>query len=840
MKHFLWVTAGVLLLSLAAGAGVALRHWLPRTPRAETVGGLTRQAWMERLRSEDIEEGTRAWQALAELGEAGVPILLEARKDSDIRAHRRAALGLIKLGAPAVPGLIEVLHRGGDRVERILVRIGKPAVPALEKALQDRERAGPAARVLGGMGERASDAVPPLVALLLDELADTDARVEAAKALERIGSETIDGLEKKAADVSADPTIAAVTAALKAALGGPPKVQAEAARALAAFGTAGRPAVASLARLTGDKDAEVARAACEALGKLRAPEGAVALVARMQKNDAASAAAASALARLGPAARPALGGLIESLKSEKADAALARAVLERLGESAVRDLVGALKGKERVARRGAADVLGLMGPRAVEAAAELVTMLKDAHPAAVLSAASALVRIEPEKTERILAALEPLLTHKDEAVATAASAVLGDLGPDASGVVPALRKLLASKDEKEVTRAAVALGRIRAGDRETVAELVNAATKGPEKARPACVRALGRGGSKEAAPALVGLLRESPLRPEAAIALVRLDRERSGEVANALLDDIDKGDDQARMRAAASMLFMDPLPAALVPAVRLLLTSRATARVALAVLSRFDAMALKEFIPDLALLLGSEGEQAGALLIQAGQAARPAVRSALKARSPEARAAAAAVLGTEAVSGSSPDQSPLVAALDDPDESVRLAAAEAIAALGAQGKESRKAMLTLLGRAEATFRRAAAWALRTAEASDELAALAECQVDPDAGVRQAAVSNHAGKKSEPLEEAMRGDDLAVRLEAARKLGERGGERFGVLPFLLGILEGWDEGARRQAAVTLKSLGKRGKPALPALRRRVRRDDSDDVRRACEEAIKAIE
>jgi hypothetical protein len=39
---------------------------------------------------------------------------------------------------------------------------------------------------------------------------------------------------------------------------------------------------------------------------------------------------------------------------------------------------------------------------------------------------------------------------------------------------------------------------------------------------------------------------------------------------------------------------------------------------------------------------------------------------------------------------------------------------------------------------------------------------------------------------------------------------------------------------------LKSLGELAKVALPALRRRVRRDDSDDVRRACAEAIKAIE
>ena len=44
----------------------------------------------------------------------------------------------------------------------------------------------------------------------------------------------------------------------------------------------------------------------------------------------------------------------------------------------------------------------------------------------------------------------------------------------------------------------------------------------------------------------------------------------------------------------------------------------------------------------------------------------------------------------------------------------------------------------------------------------------------------------------------------------------------------------------QAAETLWEMAREAKPALAALRRRVRRDDSDRVRRACERAIWAIE
>src|SRR5207237_6375124 len=126
-------------------------------------------------------EGAQTAAELAGLGEPGLAVLLQARKDSDIRAHRRAAAALARLGDAAAP-LVASLRRGGQRVEVILVRMGPPAIPALERALRERETAAAAARVLGLMGARARPAVSSLAALLQDSQAKDAARAAAARA----------------------------------------------------------------------------------------------------------------------------------------------------------------------------------------------------------------------------------------------------------------------------------------------------------------------------------------------------------------------------------------------------------------------------------------------------------------------------------------------------------------------------------------------------------------------------------------------------------------------------------------------------------------------------------
>src|SRR5262249_7281741 len=101
MRRIAWGGGFVLLLAL----GLAFGLWLGSKRTPSVVTGPSEEEWLARLRSDDPDEGTRAWQQLAEQGEAGLPILFAARKDADVRVYRRAALGLVKVGGPAVPGL---------------------------------------------------------------------------------------------------------------------------------------------------------------------------------------------------------------------------------------------------------------------------------------------------------------------------------------------------------------------------------------------------------------------------------------------------------------------------------------------------------------------------------------------------------------------------------------------------------------------------------------------------------------------------------------------------------------------------------------------------------------
>jgi HEAT repeat protein len=905
MKRVVGLVGFLLLLVAGLGGGLWLGRYRQREAVEPRPGGQPAEVWLERLRSADPEEGRKAAEELAGLGEPGLTVLLEARKDSDIRAHRRAAAALVRLGPDAAGPLVKAL-RGGGRVEVILVRMGPPAIPALESALREKESAESAARVLGAMGRRARPAVAALAALLQDLRARDDARAAAAWALGQVGPENLDGPSEQ---LTVDPVIGALTAALS----GPPAVRQAAALALGELGPASRSAIGSLARLSRDMDVEVARAACFALGQTRWRTAAEPLLARVQLADAASSAAASGLARLGPEARAAVPGLIGSLSSKKDDARLARAVLERLGVVAVPDLVDALQAPSAGARRVAAEVIGLMGPRSTAAVVALEGMLADREPAVVLAAAGARVRVDPGRSTAIVRAVTPLVLHPKEEIATTATLVLGELGPDAAAAAPVLVTALKARDGRVVARAASVLGRLRRPPAGVVAALTEALSSGPDKGRPTCAQALGLLGaaSRPAVPALAAAQKEPAVRAHAALALVRIDPARGVDVARALTPDLDNASEPARSLALAALTQMRPPPVEVLPSVRALLADPQTARPALAVLAALDIQQRKALIPDLVTLLSSSDarlrEAAGDVLFGMGDAL-PAVEAALKSGSPIVRASAARAWGKVVVLLRDPV--PLVPLLGDPDPAVRQAAAETIANHDKASARTQEAMVALLARPEAELRRPAAWLLQ--RSSPRLRRwtpyLLECQFDPDAEVRRLAVlalhedesaevremlhgllgdpapavrlaaarqrearneettavltelarraapgdraevlrllhrvdRTRAGVLVGELEADLRAEDLSDRLASAVALVDLdAGRAAAVLPLVIGILEGWDEAARVRAARALEALGARARPALPALRGRVDRDDSEAVRRAAETAMKAI-
>jgi HEAT repeat protein len=901
-------------LVLAGGLGLGL--WLGRRSASTGAGGRSTDAWLEQLRSLDAEEGARAARELAGLGKPGLDVLLQARQDSDIRAHRRAAAALAGLPDAAGP-LVEALPRGGPRIEVVLVRLGEAALPALERALQDGELAEPAAGVLSGMGPRARPAVPALAALLQDQNAKEEARAAAARALGRIGPEDPAGQPEQ---LAIDPVIGALTSVLS----GPARVRIAAAGALADWGPAARSAIPALVRHSRDGDVAVARAACRALERTRSRAAAPALLARLEHADRASPAAAAGLARLGPEARAAVGGLIASLAGKKADAALAQAVLERLGAVAVPDLVDALKEPARC--RFAAEVLGLMGPRAAAAVAALESLLGDRDPAVVLAAAGALVRIDPARATVVVPAVVPLVLRPQEDLATAAALLLAGLGPDAARAAPVLVTALQAKDGRVVARAAHVLGRIRPAQ-PGVIEALKKGLSGPQKGRPACARALGRMGraAKPASGALIALLDQRRQQPtstlplfeqdlwaETALALLRIDPDHSERAISELTTDLESGHDLARGPALAALARLRPLPPALLSALRPLLGDRQTAGRALIVLARLDGKQLRPLVPDLITLLSSTdaGRRDGAIgvLARVGPDALPAVEAALRSGSPLARAAAARAWAEVQVGAPPREPAPLLPLLGDAAAEVRQAAAEAIADAGGRAEDTRRAMRALLARPEAELRRPAArlarsWPDGPGEWTPDLL---ECLFDPDAEVRRQAVLAlrpddltmpalrgalddpapgvrlavartlktrdvqttavlvDLARRAEPggravvlrllgevdreraralldeLEADLRAEDIDARIDSAVALVEiDAGRAAVVLPLLLGILEGWDEPARLRAARALEALGAHARPALPALRRRIERDDSPAVRRACEAAVRAI-
>jgi HEAT repeat protein len=864
MKRGVWRLGAALVLlvglGLLAGLGLRLGWQRWRLPGEARPGGRPVAAWLEQLRSPDPAEGTRAAEALADLGSTGLPVLLEARKDGDVRAHRRAAAGLVRLGADAAEPLVKDLPRGGERVEVILVRLGPAALPALEQALREPATAPHAARVLGHMGSRARPAVGALTALLLDGSAAEEARAAAAQALGAIGPEEPDAPPER---LALDPVIGPLTGALS----GPSAVRRASAQALAELGPAATTAVPYLARLSREKEPDLAAVACKALGATRAPAAAAPLLARLQQADEASPAAASGLARLGPSARAAVAGLIASLASKKADARLARAVLERLGPVAVPGLVIALKEDDAATRRGAAEVLGLLGPRAAAAVPAVAACLEDRQPAVAVQAAQALVRIAPERAKEALSVLVAALLRKDVEVAATAAGVLAGLGAEARPALPVLVTALEAANDRVAIRAAAVLGRL-----------------GPV--------------AREASTALTAVLNRPAIRPHAAVALARVDVGQRDEMVKALLADLEKARDPLRSPALAALAEIRPLPPEVLPALRPLLGEERSAAAALAVLEGVETKALREVVADLVALLGSRDARlrgaAGGLLARVGAVARPSLEAALKSASPILRATAAQALTNRVVV--------LRPLLDDPDPLVRQAAAETIATVGADQDTLREPMRALLGSPEAELRRAAARLPRSRRNFESWTPyLLECLFDPDVEVRrQATLSLPMNEEVRP---ALRGllDDpaAAVRLAAARRLGSgkelldlarralpgdraevlrglltvdpavaRGllgeleadlraddlGDRLDsaevlialdatraaeVLPFVLGILEGWDEGARLRAARTLQVLGRHARPAVPALRRRLERDDSDAVREAARRALEAI-
>jgi HEAT repeat protein len=349
-------------------------------------------------------------------------------------------------------------------------------------------------------------------------------------------------------------------------------------------------------------------------------------------------------------------------------------------------LVKALGQEDARARLEAAEDLGLIGTPAAEALAPLRKLTgRDADPLLRVAAARAVALIDP-KDDTAAPVLVEALKDRSARVRQRAAESLGDLGPGARSAVAALVK--AAKDlDPAVSWAAIdALGQIGPDAEAAVPTLVEALKDAD--ARGAAIDALGQIGRKARAaiPALEPLLKgdDAAVRWAAAASLARIGGSEAGAGVRFLLK---PGGVPGRSRYDATHILTAPSAgealAELIDAVRDPALRDAAAEIA----GNVGMYQKKDQISDRVRRLLDEKDPgvrcvAAWFLYCGGRALElkdvlAVLQETLKSSDPWARRQAARCLGS--LGPQAREAAPaLTAALEDKDEGVRSAAAEAL------------------------------------------------------------------------------------------------------------------------------------------------------------------
>lgn len=357
----------------------------------------------------------------------------------------------------------------------------------------------------------------------------------------------------------------------RAQLGSPdPRARIAAAQGLALSGSDAHVAVPDLAASLSDPDPEVRAAAADALHDMgTAASGAAVALARAMARDEDAVVrqrAARALTRLGPAAHGALPAILEGLTAPEPSArrlachvlgdlgAAGPAVTDRLVQVMLRDpdsrvrqsarvalkelrvdlgrhvddLVAALSDPSADVRENAADWLGEVRPRPVDAVDALLDVVESDESMRVREQAARAVRAMGTDAFGAVPRLTTMLRAGVRDQREAAAAILGSVSTGASADVDLLLMVSVRDPELSVRLASRgSLVRLARTDREVFERFVAAAAaSGPTEARAASIDTLGRL-AEDAAPAVPNLLialREGSeeVREEAARALGRI------------------------------------------------------------------------------------------------------------------------------------------------------------------------------------------------------------------------------------------------------------------------------------------------------------------------------
>jgi HEAT repeat protein len=190
-------------------------------------------------------------------------------------------------------------------------------------------------------------------------------------------------------------------------------------------------------------------------------------------------AAARALGHFGTEAKPAAVALLDLLQSRNAEVRKAAGeALAQAGEgkAALDRLREALKDEDGKLRAAAVHALGWMGPEAREALPELRQALRDADPVVRVRAAWALWEVDRQTRDTVPLLIQEAQIRLRQPPGVTALRMLGRMGPEAKAAVPDLLALM--KREPDLgTRLELArtLGAIGPASREAVPALLELA-----------------------------------------------------------------------------------------------------------------------------------------------------------------------------------------------------------------------------------------------------------------------------------------------------------------------------------------------------------------------------
>lgn len=344
-----------------------------------------------------------------------------------------------KLLVPTLLGLLgdQELQKAGPRrlpdpVPEALARIGADAVPGLVGVLKNKSNQPAvrlqAAKALAKMGRKAKAAMPALKAASKDDVLAV--AVESACGYVRAGGDIAD----------------AMPAVRRGLQDKSPLVIWISTRAVSRLGSQARPAIPDLLPLLKHEESEVRIGAMHALSVMgpAARKAVPAMAERLKSGDARECfQAASALQQMGPAAKDALPVLIEQLP--------------RL---------------EKIYPHPVIVTLGNLGPDGMPAIPALLKLLvsEDGRDGEILDALGQMGPAAKAAVPQLMAQLE----NKSKYPRAKAARALGRVGPEAKAAVPALNKRLADEDKAVRVWAAFALARITGDHKPNIALLIEA------------------------------------------------------------------------------------------------------------------------------------------------------------------------------------------------------------------------------------------------------------------------------------------------------------------------------------------------------------------------------